>query len=132
MCFAAISKGFTALALQSFTAAHNLGVTAELQQHLTEYNSRLGAQLNGSLPGMPPKAYRWVQEMREIAETFEEDGGFSREESIFRPITEVYELVTNETELGKEITEDRKRGKTAEDVGTLTAEGLARRKEKTE
>jgi 3-hydroxyisobutyrate dehydrogenase-like beta-hydroxyacid dehydrogenase len=132
MCFAAISKGFTALALQSFTTAHNLGVTEELQDHLKLYNVKLGQQANSTMPNMPPKAYRWVREMVEIADTFEEDGGFSGEESIFRPIAEVYKLVTNETELGQEKTEDRKRGKTAEDVAVLTSEGLAKRKLKTE
>ena len=79
---------------------------------------------------MPPKAYRWVREMEEIAETFEADGGFQEAESIFRPIAQVYELVANGTELGKEVTEDRKRGKTVEDVALLMSEGTARRKEK--
>lgn len=130
MCFAGIHKGFTALALQSLTTAHNLGIMSELQEHLKE--SPLGPQVAKSVPAMPPKAYRWVREMEEIADTFEEDGGFSREESIFRPMAEVYELVTNDTELGKEQTEDRQRGKTAEDVAALTSAGLEKRKLKVE
>lgn len=130
ICFAGIHKGFTALALQSLTTAHNLGIISELQEHLKE--SPLGPHLAKSVPIMPPKAYRWIREMEEIADTFEEDGGFSREESIFRPIREVYELVTNGTELGKEQTDDRKRGKTAEDVAKLTSAGLEKRKLKVE
>lgn len=130
MCFAGIHKGFTALALQSLTTAHNLGVMSELQDCLKE--SPLGPQVAKSVPAMPPKAYRWIREMEEIADTYEEDGGFSREESIFRPIAEVYELVTNGTELGKEQTEDRQRGKTAEDVAALTSAGLEKRKLKVE
>jgi hypothetical protein len=130
MCFAAIHKGFTALATQSLTAAHNLGVMSELQGYLE--TSPLGSYVNSGLPAMPPKAYRWVQEMEEIADTFEQDGGFSREESIFRPIGQVYELVANGTELGKEQTDDRKRGKTAEDVAALTSAGIEKRKLKTE
>lgn len=128
MCFAALSKGFTALALQSFTTAHNLGVVPELQQHLREYSPALGDAAQRTLPNMPPKAYRWVQEMVEIAETFEQDGGFSKEESIFRPIGAVYGLVADGTELGKEKSEDRQRGRTAVEVATLTSEGIERRK----
>jgi 3-hydroxyisobutyrate dehydrogenase-like beta-hydroxyacid dehydrogenase len=130
MCFAALHKGFTALATQSLTAAHNLGVMTELQGYLE--TSPLGSYVNSGLPSMPPKAYRWVQEMDEIADTFEQDGGFSREESIFRPIGQVYELVANGTELGKEQTDDRQRGKTAEDVAALTSAGIMKRKLKTE
>lgn len=130
MCYAAIHKGFTALATQSLTAAHNLGVLEELQGYLEK--SPLGSYVNEALPVMPPKAYRWVQEMDEIADTFEQDGGFSREESIFRPIGQVYELIANGTELGKEQTDDRQCGKTAEDVAALTSAGIEKRKLKTE
>lgn len=130
MCFAAINKGFIALATQSFTAAHALGVVPELQEHLKEYSPAIGQAANRGIPNMPPKAYRWVQEMREIAETMEEDGGFAPEESLFRPIAEVYELVTNGTELGKEKTESRERGKTAEDVAALMSKDIQKRKVK--
>jgi 3-hydroxyisobutyrate dehydrogenase-like beta-hydroxyacid dehydrogenase len=130
MCYAAINKGLTALATQSLTTAHNLGVMSELQDYLR--GSELGAQLNKIVPVMPPKAYRWVREMDEIAETFETDGGFSREESIFRPIGRQYDLIANGTELGKEQTDDRQRGKTAEDVAALVSAGLEKRKLKME
>lgn len=130
MCFAAIHKGFTALATQSLTTAHNLGIMSELQDYLKE--SPLGAHLNGNIPAMPPKAYRWVREMDEIADCFEVDGGFSREESIFRPISKEYELIANGTELGNEQTDDRQRGKTSEDVAALLSAGIEKRKLKVE
>ena len=38
---------------------------------------------------MPPKAYRWVDEMREIAETFHTEGGF--EVRRFRSISYLFE-----------------------------------------
>jgi 3-hydroxyisobutyrate dehydrogenase-like beta-hydroxyacid dehydrogenase len=131
MCYAAIHKGFTALATQSLTAAHNLGVMSELQECLQD-SPMLGPYLNQMVPVMPPKAYRWVQEMDEIAQTFEDDGMFSPEESIFRPIGRGYEFIANHTELGKEQTDDRKRGKTAEDVAALLSAGLEKRKLKAE
>ncbi|EMC94617.1 hypothetical protein BAUCODRAFT_578598 [Baudoinia panamericana UAMH 10762] len=132
MCFASLSKGFTALAIESFTTAHNLGVTEQLKEHLEQFNPMAAKTAERGLVSMPPKAYRWVREMEEIAETFEADGGFEDDESIFRPIARVYELVANGTELGREVTEDRKRGKTAGDVATLMSEGTQRRKQKTE
>ncbi|KAK4545579.1 hypothetical protein LTR36_002929 [Oleoguttula mirabilis] len=131
MCFAALSKGFTALAIQSLTTAHNLGCLPELQEHLKVFNPGAAKSVE-TVTRMSPKAYRWVREMEEIAETFEADGGFEREESIFRPVAKVYDFVAYGTELGQEKTEDRKRGKTSEDVAVLMSEGTARRKEKTE
>lgn len=132
MCFASLSKGFAALAIESFTTAHNLGVTEQLKEHLEWGNPAAGKMAERMLVNMPPKAYRWVHEMDEIAQTFEDDGGFEGSESIFRPVAKVYDLVANGTELGKEITEDRKRGKTPDDVALLMSEGTQRRKQKTE
>lgn len=127
MCYASLSKGFTALAIQSYTTAQNLGVIDELRAHLDD---GIRARAERGLVSMPPKAYRWIGEMMEIAATFEEDGGFNAAESPLRGIAGVYDLVSNGTELGKEKTEDRQRGKTADDVAKLMAEGTARRKRK--
>ena len=132
MCFASLTKGFTALAIQSFTTAHNLGVLDSLKEHMETYNPAGLKIAERSLPDMCPKAYRWVHEMREIAETFEADGGFEKEESSFRSVAEIYELVAEDTVLGEEKTEDRRRGKTAEDVARLCSEATAKRKEKTD
>ncbi|KAI7368135.1 6-phosphogluconate dehydrogenase C-terminal domain-like protein [Hortaea werneckii] len=131
MCFAALSKGFTALAIESLTTAHNLGCLPELKQHLEDFNPGAAKAIN-SLTSMPPKAYRWEREMEEIAKTFEADGGFAEDESMFRPIAKVYRLVAEGTELGSEKVESRVRGKSVEDVALLMAEGTARRKEKVE
>ncbi|KAK4507318.1 hypothetical protein PRZ48_001053 [Zasmidium cellare] len=132
MCFASLSKGFTALAIQSFTTAQNLGVLDELRTHLDEYAPSTRTKAEKGLTGMPPKAYRWVAEMEEIAETFEADGGFNDAESIFRSVARVYEFVADGTELGKETVEGRKRGLTAEDVAVLMREGAEKRKVKTD
>ncbi|KYG48241.1 hypothetical protein M433DRAFT_61469 [Acidomyces richmondensis BFW] len=129
MCFASLSKGFTALAIQSLTTAHNLNVMPELIAHLEEFNPSARKSIE-SATRMPPKAYRWVKEMEEIADTFELDGGFKEEESIFRPIAQVYDLVAHGTDLGHEKTEDRKRGQTIQDVALLMSEGIAIRKGK--
>jgi hypothetical protein len=129
MCFASLHKGFTALAIQSYTTAQNLGVLEELQ---AELDPSLKLRTEKGLVAMPPKAYRWVHEMEQIGETFESDGGFAREESIFRSVARVYEFIADGTALGKEVTESRSRGKTAEDVAALVTEGAQRRKLKNE
>ena len=104
----------------------------ELKEQLSQFNPSALKNAERSLVSMCPKAYRWVHEMREIAETFEADGGFEGQESIFRSIAEVYELVANGTELGKEVVGERKRGMTVEDVSLGVSEGTRRRKEKVE
>ena len=130
MCFASMTKGLTAIAIQSFTTAHKLGVLEQLQAHLREYSPKTGELAAKSLVGMPPKAYRWVDEMKEIAATFRDEGGF--EADMFDAVSEIYRFVADETELGKEKTEERRVGKTPEDVARLVAEGLERKKMKVE
>lgn len=132
MCFACLSKGFTALAVGSYTTANSLGVLEELKVELDEHSPGVRARAEKGLVSMPPKAYRWIDEMREIAATFEVDGGFNQNESPFRAIAEIYELVANATELGKEVSGGRKREQSAEDVVGLMLEGTRKRKEKTE
>ena len=132
MCFASLSKGFTALAIQSFTTAHNLGVLDDLKANMELFNPAGLKNAEKSLPAMCPKAYRWVHEMQQIAETFEADGGFEEDESPFRAIAGIYDFVANQSDLGKEVTEDRKRGKSAEDVAVLMSEGTGKRKMKSE
>ena len=130
MCFASTNKGLTAIAIQAFTTARTLGVLDDLQAHLQDYSPAIGELAAAGLVGMPPKAYRWVDEMKEIAETFHTEGGFERD--MFDGVSEVYRFVADETELGKEKTEDRKVGKTAVDVARLMGQGLERKKEKVE
>jgi hypothetical protein len=62
---------------------------------------------------MPPKAYRWVPEMREIAKTFGELGMTRR---IFEGASDIYEMVAA-TSLGKESPEQaRTAGRNGLDV----------------
>lgn len=78
ICFGMNTKGFTALAIQSFTIAYKLGVLTEMREYLKrDFPETLRAAEKG-LTTMPPKAYRWVHEMLEIADTAAEDGGFEK------------------------------------------------------
>jgi hypothetical protein len=55
------------------------------------------------MPVMPPKAYRWVPEMLQIAETLEGVGMTPR---IFQGAADIYEMVAGTT-LGKQTPESR-------------------------
>lgn len=128
MCFASMTKGVTAIAIQSFTTAARLGVFDELRRELgVVAPDRLQAAGRGMV-AMPPKAYRWVREMEEIATTFAEDGGFA--EDMFRGVAEVYRTVAEDSELGREKVGARVRGTTVEDVAAALIEGMDKRKKK--
>jgi 3-hydroxyisobutyrate dehydrogenase-like beta-hydroxyacid dehydrogenase len=130
MCFASTTKGFFAILTQSFTTAAQLGVLDELKTLLGEmYPATLNAAENG-VPIVPPKAYRWVAEMQEIAATFSEEAGF--EKDLFLGVSEVYKTMTDDTVLGQEKTGYRKRGRTVDDVAIAMNEGLQAKKKKSE
>jgi hypothetical protein len=84
----------------------------------------------GGVSGMPPKAYRWVREMEEIAETHAEVGGF--DSLLFEGVAGVYRTVAEDTVLGLEKTGERKRGRTVEDVAAAMGEGLEAKRMKKE
>ncbi|KAI1458003.1 6-phosphogluconate dehydrogenase C-terminal domain-like protein [Annulohypoxylon moriforme] len=130
MCFASFSKGFTALAIQSFTTAHRLGVLDVMKAELaTVLPAHLKVAEKG-VTGMAPKAYRWVGEMEEIARTLSEEGGF--EPDSFVGAAKVYRIVADDTVLGEEKIGKRKRGTTVEDVAVAVAEGLSTKRKKNE
>jgi 3-hydroxyisobutyrate dehydrogenase-like beta-hydroxyacid dehydrogenase len=68
MCFAAYSKGYTALLASVLAAAENLGVRDELEHRWPV------ADAAGRVQQSAPKAWRFVPEMHEIAATFEAAG----------------------------------------------------------
>jgi 3-hydroxyisobutyrate dehydrogenase-like beta-hydroxyacid dehydrogenase len=70
MCYAALTKGLTALATEALAAGHVLGLEALLWSELRESQGALLAWIERSIPRMPPKADRWIGEMEEIAATF--------------------------------------------------------------
>ncbi|KAJ4384092.1 hypothetical protein N0V86_000937 [Didymella sp. IMI 355093] len=90
-CFAALSKGFTALALQSYTTASQLDVLPDLKHYLDIYNPQAREKADKSIVACTTKAYRWVEEMHQIGDTFAEQGGFGEQARVFREIAGVYE-----------------------------------------
>lgn len=128
MCFASLSKGYSAIAIQSYTTAHRMGVLPALQEALEEIVPARVQQTRNALVGMAPKAYRWVREMEEISKTHTEEGGF--EPYLFQGAAGVFKAVAEDTVLGEEKVGQRKRGRTAEDVAAAMAEGLEKKRKK--
>lgn len=118
MCFAAIAKGVTALATEALTAGRLLGVAEPLRAELASSVPALLDYATRAVPSMPPKAYRWIGEMEEIAQTF---AAIGLPPGMLQGAADVYRFV-GESPLGRERTEDRTQGKTLQDA----VEGLAR------
>jgi 3-hydroxyisobutyrate dehydrogenase-like beta-hydroxyacid dehydrogenase len=74
MCYAALTKGFTALATELLVAARLLGVNDELAKELADSQAQHHATMARQIPRMPSVAHRWIGEMEEIAKTFAELG----------------------------------------------------------
>jgi len=127
-CFASLSKGFTALAIQAFSTAEALGVRAELEFQIGGRQSGQLERAQRSIVDMAPKAGRWVEEMREIGRAFAEEGGWVRE-NVFERIAEVYTAISEDTVLGQEKIESRTRGTTFGDAVSAIREGLDSRRQ---
>jgi hypothetical protein len=97
-CFAALSKGMTALAIQSFSTAASLDVLPHLQSYLENYNPKAKEAAERGIVGCPQKAYRWIEEMNQIGQCFEEDGGWVQQAQVFRQIAGVYEKLAQVVE----------------------------------
>lgn len=122
LSFAALTKGLTALAILSFATAEKEEILPELLEHLEEYSPHTAALCTRGVTGMPPKAYRWVEEMRGIGEAFDAEGSWrGLGESVFGAFAEVYRTVAEETVLGQEKVGKRRRGTTVADVAQIMA-----------
>ncbi|CEL00978.1 hypothetical protein ASPCAL00570 [Aspergillus calidoustus] len=130
MCFASTTKGFIAIAIQSLVTAEAMGVYPKLREYLSKHNNGGLAIADRGVVGMPPKAYRWVNEMQQIGRTMEEEGGFSS--GLFDGVAEVYRVVAEDTALGQEQPGRRQRGTTVDDVVAVMREGMKATKEKLE
>jgi 3-hydroxyisobutyrate dehydrogenase-like beta-hydroxyacid dehydrogenase len=102
MCYAALTKGLTALSTELLIAAEALGITEPLTQELQESQGGLYGRMESGIPAMLPKARRWIGEMEEIACTF---GALGLTPDILQGAAEVYRLVA-ETELSERTPED--------------------------
>lgn len=132
MCFASLSKGFSAVAIESITTATRYGVLSHLQSALLEVGGQASlTRLEKAVTGVAPKAYRWVREMEEISAAHSGSGGIDEVEEemfspeyIFRGAADVFRTLAEDTALGREKIGKRQRGTTVEDVAEAVLEGL--------
>ncbi len=118
MCYAAMTKGVQALGVELLVAARRLGVDEALEAQFKASRSDVYNWVIGALPVMPPKAYRWVPEMLEIAKTFE---GAGMTPKILAGAADMYSFIAD-TAIGKETPENRDKSRTGKDVVNLLAD----------
>ena len=105
-CFAALTKGFTALALQSFSTATSLGVLQPLKEYMDQYNPNARQKAEKGIVGCTGKAYRWVEEMNQIGECFSTAGAWQDQATVFREIASLFQGLADVVE--KQGTENMK------------------------
>ncbi|MGE0559097.1 MAG: DUF1932 domain-containing protein [Burkholderiales bacterium] len=119
MCSGALNKGTQLLWLEVLLAARRLGVHELLEREVLD-GPRAGIHqwVMAQLPVMPPKAYRWVPEMREVSKTMA-DSGITPQ--VFAGIADICDFVGN-TALGRETPEQgRAQGRSGAGVVRLLA-----------
>lgn len=102
MCYASYTKGAVSLGVEMYMAARRLGVYDALDRELQGSLAEPRNWIISRSTVMPPKAYRWVPEMLEIAKTFEDAGLTPR---ILQGAADMYEKIA-ETSLGRETPEE--------------------------
>jgi 3-hydroxyisobutyrate dehydrogenase-like beta-hydroxyacid dehydrogenase len=121
MCYAALTKGLSALGSELLLAAAKLDLLDPLLAEFEASQPAALAWLERAVPGMPPKARRWVSEMEEIAATLEYLG---LSPGYHRAAADLYRWV-GATRLGQERPEARDRGRTMRAVIDELAESQA-------
>lgn len=112
MCYAGLTKGLVALAAQVLVAGRRLGLDDPLTAELAASQPQLLEIMRRELPRMPPKAYRWVGELEQMATAYS-DLGLPPE--TFLGGAGLYRLV-EASPLGAETPERRLRGTSLEEV----------------
>ncbi len=112
MCYGALTKGVQALGTELLVAARRLGLEEALATEQRESVPELRAHLERAVPTFPPKAYRWVGEMEEIATCFA-DVGLTPQ--ILQGAAEFFRFVAD-TPLGRESPETRDRDRDLDGV----------------
>jgi 3-hydroxyisobutyrate dehydrogenase-like beta-hydroxyacid dehydrogenase len=93
LSYAGLTKGFTALCATMLAAAERDGLDDALRAELARSQPGFLTRLDRAVPAMRPKAYRWVAEMRQIAEFVgaPEDGA-----TIYEGAAQLFQQVAND------------------------------------
>ena len=120
MCYAALTKGLQALGTELLIAARQMGLEETLRAEQRQSIPDVLAWLEKSVPPMPPKAYRWIGEMEEIATTFADLGMTPK---MLEGAADMYRFVA-ETPLGKESPETRDPNRGLDGIVAALADAL--------
>ena len=74
MCYAALTKGTSALHVALLTVAQTMGLSEELRAELLSSQPEAYKRMEAQVPRLPANAFRWIGEMEEIAATFDHAG----------------------------------------------------------
>ena len=123
MCYAGLTKGTLALHAAVLTSAEALGLSDELRSELA-YSQGQKLKSMEQVRRVPAKAFRWVAEMEEIAQTF---GTAGVTPDIHSGAADVFRMVA-ESELGGERTETLDRDRTLPETVSVLAASLKRKR----
>jgi putative dehydrogenase len=118
MSYAGITKGCTAIGSARMLGATRGGTADALLQELTESQPMLLNWMRGFVSRMPPKAYRWVAEMEEIAKFQRDDPAAA---AMYDGIARFYEQIAAALEAPKP-------GDAVAQLANFVAEPAAKRK----
>ncbi|HEY6456518.1 MAG TPA: DUF1932 domain-containing protein [Steroidobacteraceae bacterium] len=93
MAYGGITKGLTAVGTAMILAATRAGLAEALERELAESEPVLREALGRRIPDMLPKAYRWVDEMRQISHFSQPDAAAA---AIYAGAADLYERLANE------------------------------------
>ncbi len=117
MCYAAISKGTLGLYTATLVAAESLGTYEELIAELQSSSAETLKRMQG-VATLSDRAFRWIGEMEEIANTFESAGVTPR---IHQGSGDIFQMVTD-SPIGHERPETVDRSRSLHDTVKLFAE----------
>ena len=120
MCYAAMTKGTTALRAELLIAAEKLGLTKELMAEFNGSQPAVVSRMEGWMPTMPAKSRRWVSEMEEIEKTFSDLG---MTPNIFKGVADIYRMI-GATALGDEKPESRDKDRDLAETIRIIAEAV--------
>ena len=98
MCYAAMTKGTTALHAELLIAAEKLGLTEEVMAEFSNTQPAVVERMEGWMPWMPAKSRRWVSEREEIEKTYSDLG---LPPNISKGVDDMYRMI-GEPSLGHE------------------------------
>lgn len=120
MCYAALNKGAIALMTGVSVMAERLDVADALDDELALSQEAVKRRMHQQVPGMVPKAHRWIGEMEEIAKTF---ATADLTPQVFQGIADIYRLVAAHPLASSSPEDWRRAGAAYDEVITRLAEG---------